>query len=438
MAVFPALAHPETNATWQALRWAASPAILMYLVAFSVLAVGLALSVHSRNRVRVWAQRLAELEETIAPPGDTACHHHKDPAHAEAVGRLAGGVAHDFNNILAVVQGNLELLREGASIEEAQEMLEDAIGAAARGGVLTQQLLVYAGRARLQPESFDLGRATRMVVERIERRLPDRLSLIVEAETIRTKLDRRLYETALTHLIENAREAISDAGEIKVTLTWEADAEAPSVERRGIAHLRVTDTGRGMTDEVQAKATEPFFTTKHPAPASGMGLAVVAGFARQSGGDLMIESDVGRGTSVSVSLPLVSGMDEPALPARRPTVLIVEDEPSVRRALRRQLEAMGLDVTEAADGLAGLEAARDPLVSAMVVDLVLPGPVQGDDLVRRVRLDRPSMLVVFLSGLIDGDTRLAADDIALSKPVRREDLMAALSEILPAEAPDRS
>ncbi|MBW8268996.1 PAS domain S-box protein [Caldovatus aquaticus] len=387
----------------------------------------------------------------------------------EAVGQLTGGVAHDFNNLLHVISANLELLRDAAEAagERARRRHAAALDAARRGASLTRQLLAYARRQPLEPRAFDPGRLLRETAELLRRTLGEtiRVETVVEGGLWPAFADPGQMQNALINLAVNARDAMPEGG----TLTLEA-CNAYLDDRYAAAHAEVapgqyvvfavTDTGTGMAPEVAARAFEPFFTTKEEGKGTGLGLAMVYGFAKQSGGHVKLYTEVGHGTTAKLYLPrarpearvepeAAAGPDAAAAAeaARRAggtaeTVLVVEDDPAVRATVSEMLRDLGYRVLAAPDGAAALALLEGGApIAVLFSDVVMPGPVRAPELARRAREMRPGIAVLFTSGYTENSIvhqgRLDPGVRLLSKPYARGDLALRLRAAL-AEARGRT
>ena len=334
----------------------------------------------------------------------------------EAVGQLTGGVAHDFNNLLTVVLGNLQILADHARDDAvAGELIQAAIKASRRGADLNRTLLAFSRRQRLAPAAVDLNELIAGMSSLLRRTLGETIRTVIapHGDLPRAMADPAQLETALLNLAVNARDAMPEGGTLtietgQVHLDQNYAALEADVTPGPYVMLAVSDTGSGMSPEVLMHAFEPFFTTKDTGKGSGLGLALVYGFVKQSGGHVKIYSEEGHGTSVKLYLPPVRGNAEPAAtapaqPAVHPkgseTVLVVEDEDDVRELACRVLRGLGYRVLEAAEGntaLAILE--REPLVDLLFTDVVLPGGINGPDLVRRATRGKPNIRVLYTSG----------------------------------------
>ncbi len=366
----------------------------------------------------------------------------------EATGRLTGGIAHDFNNLLTVVMGNLDLLEPHLEDIGSLELLRDANLAARRGAELTQRLLAFSRRQPLRPEVTNVNQLVSRMTTLLQRSLGETIDVRTElSPDVRPILvDATQLETALLNLAVNARDAMPAGGHV-VIATSNATLDRTDGER-GAAPLgdcvliRVTDDGEGMSRDVLDRVFEPFFTTKDVGRGSGLGLSMVYGFIKQSGGHIEIASHLGRGTTVELYLPPASS-DSPtpsrvAHPAGRPRgrgerILIVEDDTSVREMLERTLTELGYEAigTESArDGLMRLQ--EDPRPDLVLTDIVLPDGMNGFELAAEARRVSPGLRVLFMSGyteeVIRGNTLLHDGSRLLTKPFRRGELANAIRD----------
>ncbi|WKW13137.1 PAS domain S-box protein [Pseudogemmatithrix spongiicola] len=373
----------------------------------------------------------------------------------EAIGQLAGGVAHDFNNLLAVINGNLELLRQGVGgPEEAAELVRDALAAADRGAKLTRRLLAFSRQERLEPTAVTVVDTLHGVASILRRVISATIKVDVDcpSEMPQVLVDPGLLENALLNLAINARDAMPDGGQLTLSaraVELRATSDDPGTDSGGLTgsyvQINVRDTGVGMPEEVLAHATEPFYTTKPVGQGTGLGLAMVYGFARQSGGEMSIASSPGAGTTVTLLLPVAPKSatsaaapprDEPAPPrTREETVLLVEDDHSVRRTCIRALQRMGFTVHDAEDGPSALRLASTlPRIDLVLTDVIMPGGMSGPDLVSAIRSGRPDIPVIYMSGyhadILDAEST-RADFHLLNKPFTIAMLQAAMDRVLP-------
>jgi PAS domain S-box-containing protein len=360
----------------------------------------------------------------------------------EAVGRLTGGVAHDFNNLLQVIGGNLQLLlRDTADNGRAQRRLGTALGAVERGARLASQLLAFARQQPLEPVALHLGRLVGDMDELLRRALGEHIVLDtrVDADLWNTFADPNQLENVILNLAINARDAME--GEGRLTLeACNAPLEArdllrhPDVTPGPYVRLSVTDTGCGMSPELMERVFEPFFTTKPAGRGTGLGLSMVYGFVKQSGGHIKLSSQVGHGTTLQLYLPRALQAEVPRteLPSKAveggtERILVVEDDAEVRATVVELLADLGYHVHEAADGQSALALLQEGLsIDLLFTDVVMPGPVRSPDLARRAQQLVPDLEVLFTSGytedaIVHGG-RLDPGVSLLSKPYRREDL----------------
>jgi PAS domain S-box-containing protein len=367
----------------------------------------------------------------------------------ESLGQLTGGVAHDFNNLLMVITGNLQMLEDVSQDRpEALELAQQAASAAERGAMLTRKLLAFARKQTLNPRAFDLNQLVSEVRELIQRTLGENIAVRAALDAALPALlaDPAQVETALVNLALNARDAMPLGGQLtvetrRVSMDEDLIAADPELKPGDYAMLGVTDSGTGMAPEVARRAFEPFFTTKGAGKGSGLGLSMVYGFARQSGGTARIYSEPGHGTSVKLYLPLPKESQHAetvsrriALPRGSETVLVVEDEAQVRNVAMAFLTRLGYRVLQAEDSAAALALLeREPGIALLFTDVVLPGG-DGVSLARDARRQRPQLAVLYTSGYASGNVldRIpeAEREHLISKPYRREELAFKLRQAL--------
>ncbi len=370
----------------------------------------------------------------------------------EAVGQLTGGVAHDFNNLLTVVMGNLQLLaRHLRNDPLADELIKGAMKAARRGADLNRTLLAFSRKQRLAPVPLDFNEMISSMAPLLRRALGEQVQInVVEAPDLPlATADVTQLETALLNLAVNSRDAMPIGGTLTIeTAAVQLDEHYASLEidvtPGRYVMLAVSDTGTGMTDEVASHAFEPFFTTKETGKGSGLGLAMVYGFVKQSGGHVKLYSEPGIGTTVKLFLPEIlepaeasteAPEAESAQPVGRETILVVEDEEDVRDLVCRLLTALGYRVLTAAEGksaLALLDA--EPGVALLFTDVVLPGGMNGPDIARAAQAKRSDLKVIYTSGYTGNAIQqleaLGADVKLLSKPYAIEDLAQTVRDAL--------
>jgi PAS domain S-box-containing protein len=332
----------------------------------------------------------------------------------EAVGQLTGGIAHDFNNILAIILGNVELLRlHFPNDSDAGEIIDAVMRATLHGKDLTGHLLAFSRRRLLNPQAVDVNTLVASVVRLLGRTLGANIRVVTETSRGAgiAFADPAALEAAILNIALNARDAMPEGGALTVRTSTVEISQAPKTDEDlkpgSYALVEISDTGSGMPPEVVARVFEPFFTTKTGGDGTGLGLSMVYGFARQSGGTVAIESTVGAGTIVRLYLPLVENaeahpiiVDTPsAQPAVSRTVLVVEDETDVRNIVRRQLEGLGHKVLVAEAHTEALLLIQGPgAPDLLLTDVVLATGLNGIDLAEQARKLRPGLPVIFMSG----------------------------------------
>jgi signal transduction histidine kinase len=366
----------------------------------------------------------------------------------EAIGQLTGGLAHDFNNLLGVILGNAEILTDELGRENAP--VQAVIRAATRGADLIQRLLAFSRRQPLQPEAIDLGALVAGMMDMLRRSLGETIDIkFVASEDLWTATaDPGLLETALLNLAINARDAMSGAG-ILVIETGNAVLDATYAATRtdvvagDYVMLAVTDSGTGMSPEVLERVFEPFFTTKEVGEGTGLGLSMVFGFAKQSGGHIAIYSEPGKGTTVKLYLPrtrekarrieVAARVDVPR--GRGETVLVVEDDGDVRELAVLLLQGLGYQVLEARDGKSGLAVLDEaPGVDLLLADMVLAGGMSGREMAAEAARRNGGLKVLFMSGYAENAAQLNGwvdkGSEMLQKPFRKRDLAIKVRSVL--------
>jgi len=369
----------------------------------------------------------------------------------EIVGKLTGGIAHDFNNLLTIILGNLEtaIERTGESSGIAAQ-IRTAMNAAVRGAALTQRLLAYARRQVLEPEVIDLNCVVNAMTDLVRRSLGSAIEVkpSLAKDLWPAVADRNQVENALLNLVINSRDAMPAGG----TLTLETQNVTLDAHHAGgqgelapgdYVALAVSDTGVGMTRDIQERVFEPFFTTKEPGKGTGLGLSSIYGFARQSGGLLRIYSEPGLGTTVRLYLPraeaaaaaAASSMPAAELPRGTETVLVAEDEAEVRAIAVSHLSKSGYRVIEAEDAASALAAAKGKdNIDLLLTDVVLAGGMNGQNLAAALRGRVPGLKVIFMSGYseqgLHGSGQPHPGARLLQKPFRKSDLLKAVRDML--------
>lgn len=369
----------------------------------------------------------------------------------DALWQLTGGIAHDFNNLLTIMSGNLQLLEsEYDGTPEARELIDSALRSVTRGAELTAKLLSFARRQRLVPRAVDLKAMLHDLNQMLRRTLGDaiRLRIVCPEGLPSAHVDPAQLDTALVNLALNARDAMPRGGEITIEARRVVSSVGNFKNLPPGDHLQVTvsDTGRGMSQSTLAHAMEPFFTTKEAGRGSGLGLSMVHGFAKQSGGDLWIDSALGYGTQVHLCLPVdgdcEGGAIKNVMPAPSPhgageSILVVEDEDSVRRIAASFLRKAGYRVTEAASAGAALrELEADDRIALLFTDVLLGEGGNGKELAAAALRLRPDLPILLTSGFEKppSPSRQARNEPApfdlLRKPYRREQLLIAVRAAL--------
>ncbi len=362
----------------------------------------------------------------------------------EAIGQLTAGMAHDFNNLLQVINGNLELALLGlGGNPNAGEPIRRAQRAAMKAGRLTQQLLTFARKQRLEPRRVNLNTLLVEFSEMLVRTLGDKVEMHLDLKPglPYCTLDPTHLEMALLNVLINARDAMPQGGKVKVgtSLLRHGGEDGSHVV------ICVIDEGEGMSPEVMRRATEPFFTTK--GPGTGLGLAMVHGFVQQSRGRLEIDSTPGEGTTVRMVFPVADGAADapgsahaPAATAEeeaaRPRILVVEDNEDVRELAETMLGAAGYAVVSASSGERALELLDgDKKIDLLFTDVIMPGGMNGLQLAERVRERRPDTPILITTGYMEelpSPTGRTQPLDVLSKPYRQEELLSRVRAILPA------
>lgn len=368
----------------------------------------------------------------------------------ESLGQLTGGVAHDFNNLLQVIAGNLQMLaRDVAGNDRAAGRAEQALAAVARGAKLASQLLAFGRRQPLEPRVIQPGRLMAEMDEMLRRTLGEAIDVrvIVPLDLWNICVDRAQLESALLNLAINARDAMDGPGRLTIEMANgrldQADAEAAGDVAAGdYVTLAVTDTGCGMAPGVVARIFEPFFSTKPEGRGTGLGLSMVYGFVKQSGGHVAVCSEPGQGTTIRLYLPRSDAaeqadpvQDAGSIVGGSETILVVEDDDAVRTTVVDLLESLGYRVLTARDAHSGLAVIESGVeIDLLFTDVVMPGPLISRDMARRAQDVRPGLGVLFTSGYTQNSIvhggRLDPGVELLSKPYTREALARRLRHVL--------
>ena len=369
----------------------------------------------------------------------------------EAVGQLTGGLAHDFNNLLTVVIGNLELLEMRTDDPRLLELSQEALEASNIGATLTSQLLSFSKSQALTPENVALNKLVKTMLPILERTLEARIQITTQlADDLDTTIaDSGQVESAILNLALNARDAMPNGGALTIetrNVTLDADFAATQIDvvPGDYVCLAMTDTGIGMNTEIQSRVFEPFFTTKGPRSGSGLGLSMVYGFAKQSGGHVAISSEVGQGTTVNLFLPKARSEGKEENPTRAEqvskasgeTILVVEDDPKVLRLTVTRLEELNYHVVAASNGPEAIEILKgNKTIDLVLSDVVMPGGMTGFDVAAKAMVLRPNLKILLSTGYAKGiepgdDAKSKVTHRVLRKPYGLKELARTLRELL--------
>ena len=425
--------------------------VIMALLMVGVLAVANSLMGRARRELSTRADELADANRQLLvqiAESERAEEALRQSQRLEALGRLTGGVAHDFNNILMVASSGLDLLDRTTDPVRREAVRAGVRQAVDRGASLTRQLLTFSRRSALKPEVIDLPSRIEGMRVLLDRSLRENIRVEMEmpAGLWRVEADASQLELALLNLAVNARDAMPGGGLVRIEA--ENLGELKQGELNGdYVRLSVTDTGGGIAPEQIAHVFEPFFTTKEVGKGTGLGLSQVYGFARGSGGDARIESVLGRGATVSIYLPRsdksLAAPDVAAAPpveAGHGRILLVEDDPAVAAMVSEMLKDLGYEVSHASAAAAALEVLdREPSFDLMFSDMVMPGGMDGIELAREVGRRRPDLPVLLTTGFSPAATAAQREGRRLlSKPYTIESLAAALQATLGRRGRDKA
>jgi nitrogen-specific signal transduction histidine kinase len=358
----------------------------------------------------------------------------------EAVGQLTGGIAHDFNNLLASISASLQVLRvrlaKGNS-DGAERYISMSLDSVRRAGALTQRLLAFARRQTLDPKPTDVNRLVAGMEDLLRRSAGPNVAVeVISADKLwPTRIDPSQLENSLLNLCINARDAmLPDGGRLRIETAnrWLDEHAAAELElaRGQYVSVSVSDTGSGMSADVVKRVFDPFFTTKPLGQGTGLGLSMVYGFVRQSGGQIRIQSELGQGTTMCLYLPRYvgeveadenAGAAEPVQAGDGQTVLIIEDETSIRSLMSEVLEEAGYRTLAAEDGQSGLRILQSGRrVDFLITDVGLPGGMNGRQVADAARVARPQLKVLFVTGYAEnaavGDGQLEHGMAIITKP----------------------
>jgi len=373
----------------------------------------------------------------------------------ESLGQLAGGVAHDFNNILAVIQMYSDLLKDAGGLSAYQSESADQISAAVdRAASLTRQLLLFSRREVFQPVDLDLSESIVNTAKMLRRILGENIEMQLKLapQPIFLHADAGMIDQVLLNLVVNARDAMPNGGQLVIETSgveFDEIAVSQSVQTRpgSFVCLSVSDSGCGIPPEILPKIFEPFFTTKDVGKGTGLGLATVFGIVQQHQGWINVYSEVGRGTMFRIYLPrmAISAGPTPSPPALadlrggHETILLVEDDPSVRASVQNALSQRGYRILEAPTGVKALEVWQQNRgeIRLLLTDLVMPDGMTGKELAHRIQQDDPALRVVYMSGysaeVVGKDFLLREGDNFLSKPFQASKLVQIVRDKLDAK-----
>jgi len=366
----------------------------------------------------------------------------------EAIGQLSSGIAHDFNNLLTIIVGNLSIMKEQADGNPAElSLIDPALEAGKRGAQLVQRLLSFSRQQPLRPTIVNIQALIEDVVPLLQRSLSSRIQLSLEFsdEPLIARIDAHQLENALLNLAVNARDAMPDGGQLKIHVQRlefsELNARAYDVIEGDYVQIDVSDTGVGMEAEILSRIFEPFFTTKDFGRGSGLGLSMIYGFVKQSGGGINVSSEPDQGTTMSLVLPVHQEIhEEQPLTGQTVTigsrsgqlVLLVEDDPDVRQVIRNQLLDLGHPVLEADNAAHALELVRNITdITIVVTDVIMPGSRNGREMARDARALRPNLHIIIMSGfevLLKDDHGNDDEFASLNKPFTKRELAIALGQ----------
>jgi PAS domain S-box-containing protein len=352
----------------------------------------------------------------------------------DALGQLTGGVAHDFNNLLMVIGGSAQVLKKYADDEKSQRAVDALESVARRGAALTSQLLTFARRQNVNPQTVHLGDRINAVREVLNMGVGSNVELTtdVKDDVWPIKVDISELETALINLAINARDAMPDGGAINISAgNVTLDDEA---HKGDFVVIRVSDTGAGIPADIVQKVFDPFFTTKAVGKGTGLGLSQVHGFAYQAGGRVALSSELGKGTTVTISLPremaaIVPDKVRAAAASGSGTILLVEDNPDVATASTGLLEQLGYEVRWVSNAEAALTEIEGEGIDLVFSDIVMPGKMDGLSLAQTIRGKYPGLPILLTTGYSDTLRRTSLGFQILKKPYEIHELSQALSKV---------
>ena len=393
------------------------------------------------NRIKERSEQLGKVEQQL-----------RQSQKMEAIGQLTGGIAHDFNNLLGIVTGNLDLLIERLEADsESKELAQEALEGALHGASLTQQMLAFARRQALQPQLVDLNEALTAMTGMLRRTIRQDIAItMAPADYLWPALcDKHQVEDIILNFAINARDAMPNGGKLLIeTANVRLDEEYAGYNIDLVpgdyVMLAVTDSGTGMPPDVIERAFEPFFTTKPTGQGTGLGLSMVYGFTKQSGGHVKIYSEVGYGTTIKLYLPKAESEvniafanvrpDEPARAGRHATILVVEDNPSLRDLAVKMIRGLGYTVYQADDANDALVIMDEKEIDLLFTDVVMPGGMTGLSLAAAAKERNPKIKILLTTGYSEAFVKSENGDRQqtelISKPYRKQDLASKISDIL--------
>jgi signal transduction histidine kinase len=363
----------------------------------------------------------------------------------EAVGQLTGGIAHDFNNLLTVIGGNLEMIQRGSADSKTVSRAGFALQAADRAAKLTRQLLAFSRVQRMTLAPVDMNTLIAGMDDLLARTIGPQFEVVMALAPgpLWAMADANQIELAIINLAINARDAMPDGGTVRIA-SHQRRGTAPAVDPGDYVVIQVTDSGDGIPADLIDKVFDPFFTTKPLGKGTGLGLSQVYGIAQQSGGAVLIDSTEGAGTTVEIWLPVAqtpstgAAGDAPVASdgkTGRERVLVVEDDPGVRRFIVECLEMLGYAVTEASQGFEGLERLDEETPQLLIVDFAMPG-MNGAEMAMAARERSPDLPIILATGYADMEAvnKVVDPDHVLRKPFQIEDLERAIRGALAVKA----
>jgi PAS domain S-box-containing protein len=345
----------------------------------------------------------------------------------EALGQLTGGVAHDFNNLLMVISGSVHTIRKEITGEKALRALQSIDGASQRAASLTRQLLTFARRQNVQPQSIKLSERLNVLRDVLNSGLGSTMSLTIDVadDVWNIVVDPNEFETALVNLVVNARDAMPEGGSVVLS--------AKNIPEKAEVAISVEDTGVGIPDDIAAKVFDPFFTTKAVGKGTGLGLSQVHGFAHQAGGTVGLRSVLGSGTTITICLPKAAAQliseQERVSSKGSGTVLLVEDNPEVATVSTGLLEQLGYHVRWVADASAALAELENDGIDIVFSDIVMPGKMDGIGLAKTIRERNPKIPILLVTGYSASTQEAGAQFPILRKPYQLHELSRELQKL---------